>query len=72
MQNSDLRHFFEDIIALVNNYANVPIEAKRLALFAALQIVEREANETIMLERDFKEAKDAESIPEDKLGELSE
>lgn len=68
MTNTELRQFFEEIINVVNSHVDIPIEAKRLALFSALQLVERQANEIILLE---KEAMDAESIPEDKLAELS-
>lgn len=66
--NRKIRAFFEKIIALVNAFDDVPIEAKRMALFIALQLVERQSNEAIELEQ---EEKNAESIPEDKLAELS-
>ena len=66
--NKKIRAFFEQIIALVNAFYHVPIEAKRMALFIALQLVERQSNEAIELEQ---EENNAESIPEDKLAELS-
>lgn len=66
--NKKIRAFFEQIIALVNAFDDVPIEAKRMALFIALQLVERQSNEAIELEQ---EENNAESIPEDKLAELS-
>lgn len=66
--NRKIRAFFEKIIALVNAFDDVPIEAKRMALFIALQLVERQSNEAIELEQ---EGENAESIPEDKLAELS-
>ena len=68
MTNIELRHFFEELINVIQSHCDIPIEAKRLAVFSALQLVERQANETILLE---KEAMDAKSIPEDKLAELS-
>lgn len=66
--NKKIRAFFEQIIALVNAFDDVPIEAKRMALFITLQLVERQSNEAIELEQ---EENNAESIPEDKLAELS-
>ena len=77
MDNRELRAFFEEIFNLVNSFEDIPIEAKRLALFSAFQIVERQANEAIEMEqREIlkklqKEEDDAKSIFEDKLGELS-
>ena len=78
MDNREVRAFFEEIINLVNSFEDIPIEVKRLALFSAFQIVERQANEVIQMEqRDAlekikqKEEEDAEIIFEDKLGELS-
>ena len=70
MTNSDLRQFFEEIITVINSHSDIPIEAKRLALFSAFQLVERQANEAILLEQ--KEAADAKGIPENQLAELSE
>ena len=56
MDNRELRAFFEEIFNLVNSFENIPIEAKRLALFSAFQIVERQANEAIGTARNYKEA----------------
>lgn len=78
MDNREVRAFFEEIINLVNSFEDIPIEVKRLALFSAFQIVERQANEVIQMEQrealekiKQKEEEDAENIFEDKLGELS-
>ena len=78
MDNREVRAFFEEIINLVNSFEDIPIEVKRLALFSAFQIVERQANEVIQMEQrealekiKQKEEEDAEIIFEDKLGELS-
>ncbi len=51
MTNSEIRGFFEEIIGVVNAHTEIPIEAKRLVLFSTLQLVEREANEAILLEQ---------------------
>lgn len=69
MTNSNLRQFFEEIITVIDSHCEIPIEAKRLALFSAFQLVERQANEAILLEQ--KEAADAKGIPENQLAELS-
>ncbi len=62
MTNTELRAFFEEIIRVVNKHTEIPIEAKRLVLFSSLQLVEREANEAILLEQ--KEEPCKKSIPE--------
>ena len=69
MTNSDLRQLFEEIITVIDSHSDIPIEAKRLALFTVFQLVERQANETILMEQ--KEAADAKGIPENQLAELS-
>lgn len=51
MTNCELRAFFEEIVGVVNAHTEIPIEAKRLVLFSTLQLVEREANEAILLEQ---------------------
>lgn len=68
--NAEIREFFEKLIAVINENNNVPIEAKRLALYSAFQLVERQANEVIEIE--LKEAADAKGILQDQLAELSE
>lgn len=66
--NKKIRDFFENLISLVNEDAEIPIEMKRLMLFIVLQMVEKKADEAVLTE----EIGNAESISEDKLGELSE
>lgn len=66
--NKKIRAFFESLISLVNEDAEIPIEMKRLILFIVLQMVEKKADEAIVSE----EISNAESISENKLGELSE
>ena len=68
--NAEIREFFEKLIAVINENNNVPIEAKRLALYSAFQLEERQANEVIEIE--LKEAADAKGILQDQLAELSE
>lgn len=66
--NTRIREFFERLILLINEFSDVPIEAKRLALYVTFDIVEKQSNEAIEIE---KEESNAESIPEDKLEKLS-
>lgn len=58
--NKEVRELFESIIAILNQYNNVPMETKRLMLVVILQMVEKQADELISLE--YRENKDAESI----------
>ena len=67
--NKRIRDFFEKLIALVNEDLDLPIEAKRLVLYIALELVEKQANEAIEIES--KEDADAKGIQQDKLAELS-
>lgn len=67
--NNKIREFFEKLIALINEDLDVPIEAKRLVLYIALQLVEKQANEAIDIES--KEDDNAKGIQQDKLAELS-
>lgn len=67
--NNKIRQFFEKLIALINEDLDVPIEAKRLVLYIALQLVEKQANEAIDIES--KEDDNAKGIQQDKLAELS-
>lgn len=67
--NKRIRDFFEKLIALINEDLDLPIEAKRLVLYIALELVEKQANEAIEIES--KEDADAKGIQQDKLAELS-
>lgn len=67
--NKKIRDFFEKLIALINEDLDLPIEAKRLVLYIALELVEKQANEAIEIES--KEDADAKGIQQDKLAELS-
>lgn len=69
MMNFRLRLFQDNIIDVVNTFDDLPYEGKRLVLESIMHLLEKKADEAIVKER---EAFYAESIPENKLGELSE
>lgn len=73
MMNKDVRGLFEEIIGVLNKY-DVLIETKRLILVVVLQMIEKKADEAINNEYSAMdmEAENAESIFQDKLGELPE
>lgn len=70
--NFRLRLFLDTIVDVVNQFDDIPLEGRRLVLESAMHIVEKAADKAIAKERESMEDKDAESIFEDKLGELSE
>lgn len=72
MMDFRIRLFQDNIVSLVNEFQDIPFEARRLVLESVAHLVERKADEAIVTQREEMEAKDAESILEDKLGELSE
>lgn len=63
--NEQIRLLEETLIATLNTFENVPIEAKRLILKEIYSMVEAKADEIISEEK-----QDAEKLSEDKLGEL--
>lgn len=65
-----IRSFLEEIIALINKYNDIPLEARRLALESATHLVEKASDQAIASQS--MEGRDAESVFESKLGELSE
>jgi len=67
-----IRLFLDSIIETVNQFSDIPLEARRLVLESTMKLVEKKADEAIIAQRTAVEAKNAESISEDKLGELSE
>lgn len=73
MMNKDVRGLFEEIIDVLNRY-DVLMETKRLILVVVLQMIEKKADEAINNEYSAMnmEAENAESIFQNKLGELSE
>ena len=73
MMNKDVRGLFEEIIGVLNKY-DVLMETKRLILVVVLQMIEKRADEAINNEYSAMnmESENAESIFQDKLGELPE
>lgn len=72
MMDFRIRLFLDSIIETVNQFSDIPLEARRLVLESAMRLVEKKADEAIIAQREALEAKNAESISENKLGELSE
>ena len=67
--NFRIRLFQDAIIETVNQFNDIPMEARRAILENVSNIVEKKANEFIAQE---KEQGYEQSVFEDKLGELSE
>lgn len=51
MMNYRIRLFLDTIIDTVNQFSDIPLEARRLVLESAMHIVEREADKAIIEER---------------------
>ena len=66
-----IRLFLDTIIADVNAFDDIPLEARRLVLESARHLVEK-ASDKAIAEQSKQEAQNAESIFENQLGELSE
>ena len=66
-----IRLFLDTIIADVNAFDDIPLEARRLVLESAMHLVEK-ASDKAIAEQSKQEAQNAESIFENQLGELSE
>ena len=67
-----LRLFLDTIIDVVNQFDDVPLEGRRLVLESAMHLVEKEADKAIANQRQSMEEQNAESVLENKLGELPE
>lgn len=67
-----IRLFLDTIIDTVNQFSDIPLEARRLVLESAMKLVEKKADEAIVAQREAMEAENAENILKDKLGELSQ
>lgn len=67
-----IRLFLDTIIDTVNQFNDIPLEARRLVLESAMHIVEKAADKAIATERESMEEENAESVLEDQLGELSQ
>ena len=71
LMNYEIRKFQDDLVDLINA-TDIPVEAKLIVLELITANVQKVADNAIIAEMSDKEAQDAKSIPEDKLGELSE
>jgi hypothetical protein len=67
-----IRLFLDTIIDTVNQFNDIPLEARRLVLESAMHIVEKAADKAIATERESMEEENAESVLKDQLGELPE
>ena len=67
-----IRLFLDSIIDTVNQFNDIPLEARRLVLESAMHIVEKAADKAIATERESMEEENAESVLKDQLGELSQ
>lgn len=67
-----IRLFLDTIIDTVNQFNDIPLEARRLVLESAMHIVEKAADKAIATERESMEEENAESVLKDQLGELSQ
>ena len=67
-----IRLFLDTIIDTVNQFNDIPLEARRLVLESAMKLVEKKADEAIIAQRERMEEENAESVLENQLGELSQ
>lgn len=70
--NLRIRLFQDELVNLLNQFSDVPLEARRLVLSSVLHIVEVTTDNAIATERESMEEENAKDIFEDKLGELPE
>lgn len=70
--NFRIRLFLDTIIDTVNQFNDIPLEARRLVLESAMRIVEKASDNAIATERESMEEENAESVLENQLGELSQ
>jgi hypothetical protein len=67
-----IRLFLDTIIDTVNQFNDIPLEARRLVLESAMHIVKKAADKAKATERESMEEENAESVLKDQLGELPE
>lgn len=67
-----IRLFLDTIIDAVNQFNDIPLEARRLVLESAMKLVEKKADEAIIAQRTSMEEENAEGVFENQLGELSQ
>ncbi len=65
-----IRLFLDTIIDAVNQFNDIPLEARRLVLESAMKLVEKKADEAIIAQRTSMEEENAEGVFENQLGEL--
>jgi hypothetical protein len=65
-----IRLFLDTIIDAVNQFNDIPLEARRLVLESAMKLVEKKADEAIVAQRTSMEEENAEGVFENQLGEL--
>lgn len=69
--NYRIRLFQDNLIDVVNQFDDIPMEVRRAIIENVSNLVEKKANDLIMQERE-QEAVNEQSILQDKLGELPE
>lgn len=57
-----IRLFLDMVIDLVNEFGDIPLEARRLVLESAMKIVEKRSDEAIVEQRTQMEAGNAENV----------
>ena len=62
MNNTRIRQFREQLMELVNQYSDVPMEARYMALLLVFNKVTELSNEVILEEMKEKEVQDGESV----------
>jgi hypothetical protein len=61
-----IRLFLDTIIDAVNQFNDIPLEARRLVLESAMKLVEKKADEAIVAQRtSMEESENAEGVLED-------
>jgi hypothetical protein len=61
-----IRLFLDTIIDAVNQFNDIPLEARRLVLESAMKLVEKKADEAIVAQRtSMEESENAEGVFED-------
>lgn len=64
-----IRLFLDEVIALTNQFDDLPLECRRLVLESVMHLVEKEANKAIAIAS--QEGENAKDVLKNKLGELS-
>lgn len=67
-----IRLFLDTIVDTVNQFDDIPLEARRLVLESAMHLVEKASDKAIAKQRESMEEENAEGVFENQLGELSQ